>query len=845
MEAEESPRIEIPPQSGMDIDVLADFCANFRKIAEMAWTKKTSFEKIAKVHGEKVGRFSSEGQCVPTALLLKEKILESFPGVKAEVVLGEISSNEEGKCSHSWLQLSIDGCSQPFIIDLTADQVVAFGVDAPKIVLGFQKELKKEGFDYSPVREEKMVDDDGYKRYELLKKRYERTKASEAFYQELFNQNIYIIGSVASGKTQLMEGLQETFPQRSIDVGKLFRVATYLVLHDSEENTVNPNFEKLETQEEVDRIIGALYRKTRLIESGLLEKTQIIQKRGGQSDFQLEGVTVNDQLDDERINKLVSVIAKSPKVREVIWKFINNVAEKGGGVILTGHSLKDIDVTKYRVLQLTVDDAVAADRLLERVRSDSLDIDQATRLVEKRNSDDKTNQTSRIIQHLPSASIINTDQLTEKQVQFRAIRRIVATTREKHRRQIQQEKEGLERADFQWAINPLLASIRMVGADVFRDITSQFNHFGITEFDVAVQTMITLSGREIHEIWLGDTMAINDIANLIKIGEVDHATELLVANIADGRITANTLLIREEAQKQSQRLLNVFSSTFCQCNGKTIQLPASYMGNPEKNPFGNSESIVDKGGSKIEVDRETGERVLVLHEKTSGRKISIRKVLAEISKMYASGFHYLHEGRDDELVAYGAYYEDDNLPFAWVSYSPVGREYKKDMLDYLGVEPHRVLEMTRAWNACWSPKNTMSVMFSFAHDELQKEWKEKVATRDIDKPLSGIITAINGNLGFRANAFNGVGFETFGLKPANFSFLRDPKTGDLEYMTRRAIVKKLGLRNESELEKSPLYATNKFPLLPTNEMIVLFKKDEMDSRPVAKHQNPAILKRYP
>lgn len=90
-----------------------------------------------------------------------------------------------------------------------------------------------------------------------------------------------------------------------------------------------------------------------------------------------------------------------------------------------------------------------------------------------------------------------------------------------------------------------------------------------------------------------------------------------------------------------------------------------------------------------------------------------------------------------------------------------------------------------------------------------------------DKPLAGIVTAINPNLGFRANAFNGVDFGVIGLKPAGFTYIMDGG-GQASYMPRRAIAKALGIP-ESELESHPRFTRNKLPLIPTNEMAVLFK----------------------
>lgn len=156
------------------------------------------------------------------------------------------------------------------------------------------------------------------------------------------------------------------------------------------------------------------------------------------------------------------------------------------------------------------------------------------------------------------------------------------------------------------------------------------------------------------------------------------------------------------------------------------------------------------------------------------------------------------------------------------------------MLNYLGVEPQRTVEMTRAWNSTWSPKNTMSVLFTFAHEQLAKQWKDGMENGNKDKPLAGVVTAINENLGFYANAFTGIGFDVVGLKPANFTYYKDEQ-GNLTYMSRRKLVERLGLHNEEELGDSPYFGTNQFPLLPTYEMVLLFdksSKDRLMQRPI-------------
>ena len=107
--------------------------------------------------------------------------------------------------------------------------------------------------------------------------------------------------------------------------------------------------------------------------------------------------------------------------------------------------------------------------------------------------------------------------------------------------------------------------------------------------------------------------------------------------------------------------------------------------------------------------------------------------------------HYSNLG---EIECYGAYLDGYDMPFAYSSYGSINYNYTKEMLEYMGFSPDKIIESSRAWNAIWAPENTMSVLFAYSHDRL----KEKI------NGLEGIITSINPNLGFSASAFRGVHF---------------------------------------------------------------------------------------
>jgi len=411
-----------------------------------------------------------------------------------------------------------------------------------------------------------------------------------------------------------------------------------------------------------------------------------------------------------------------------------------------------------------------------------------------------------------------------------------------HKRKKQRRLE-IERADFKWETNPLLTEIRVRGNGIFQEAAATNKAYGITEFDVAIQTMIHLAGFPPERVWRGIDKTILEVAKNIKLKNSCKVAEMLNKAISKDKVNLDLRLVRFEALRQVERLKDIYSHG-TNINGKIVTLPAKYMGNPNYSPFKSIEARISTKGKKILIDSGTGETQLVVKEMSSDIEVIMKKVPIEISRLYKLGFHYLHAEPKDEIEAYGAYIKDEKMPFAWVSYSPVWREYKKKMLNYFGIESHCVVEMTRAWNSIWSPKNTMSVLFSFAHNQLRKQWKKNVDTGKEDKPLAGVITSINGNMGFHANAFRGVGFEVAGLKPSNFTYYKD-EHGYLTYIPRRKLAQKLELKGEEELITNLNFESSRFPLLPTYEMILLFDQNaraKLSKRPIYRIPDDDYLK---
>ena len=205
------------------------------------------------------------------------------------------------------------------------------------------------------------------------------------------------------------------------------------------------------------------------------------------------------------------------------------------------------------------------------------------------------------------------------------------------------------------------------------------------------------------------------------------------------------------------------------------------------------------------------EQITKTKEDISLNDIEYKKVDKKTSQFLAKNCHYLHTPREDEYASYGAFIEGEILPIAWVSFSKQDREYKKQLLNYLGIESQNTLEMTRAWNSDDAPKNTMSSLFQYAINDINKEWKRLKKQKKVTNNLQAITTTINPNLGFKASAFLGSNFIPFALRPANLTY--EKKGGSFEYMTRREI-------NRLKVD----YIENQLNILPLNEMILCLNK---------------------
>lgn len=620
----------------------------------------------------------------------------------------------------------------------------------------------------------------------------------EAIYEQLSTSNLFIIGGVSSGKTELMGTLQRELPHVSIDVGKLFRLATHLIIVDEDE-PINPDIELLKTADttatETQRIHTALFRKTRYLEGNILEGARFIVDESDSLKFHFFGDNLDEELDTPAINELVPIVAQSTKIREVVWKWINQMAKNQGGVLLTGHNLRETDTTMYRVIHLTVSDDIAAKRLMS--RQGSYTLEEAKRAVQERNTRDELKLTEDILSRVNGVIRLDTDALDTHQVAQRAIEGIRGSTERSIYVSNYLEENGIERRDFNWEMNPVMQKLR----DATISRISIIGRRDVPRFDTLMQVLIHLPAFSIHELFPGSTDNFPTLMS--QFVESRRGGEELQHVLSE--VEVNLELLDQVILQQQSRIKHFREgSPFPE-----LHEPRSQLGNQLEI------EMIRKDGVTY-IDSEDF-RHMILPIGNTGRSLVFKPVDAEISSEYAHRLHYLHSERTDEFVGFGAFIDDYPYPIAWVSYSHHDRIYKMDVIQHLGIEPHNVLEMTRAWNATWSPKNTMSFLFAYANDELRRYWDELQKRYVTDKPLAGISTTINPNLGFQGSSFKGSNFSVFALRPATLHYA--DSEGKPVYMTRRGL-------EQNQIADS---FDAKVPQLPLNEMLMVYNAKERKS----------------
>lgn len=582
-------------------------------------------------------------------------------------------------------------------------------------------------------------------------------------------QNLFIIGNVASGKRTLLEKLKNKYNLNVLDTGKLFR---FLSLTICNETDINPDYLKLskdDVQEE-ERIINAIYKRNRTL-TKLLQKLKVIDGK-----LILNGEQIDEEkLYSKEVNSILPIVSESNFLRKKILRYINkNFNERKGKYAITGHTLEEMDTSKFTTIFLDVKEEKAAERLYKRNPSAYDNILSAYKEVVNTNEKTNINTTKEALKGLYNYIYVDTTELSEEEVERTIEQKLEKIENKDNSFSNLQDNKSIERQDFEWILNPFLTVIKEAFLDKKIDEFLK-NNTTINKTDLEYQTLIKLCSYNLNQLFNGNVEYLNMIDKDMENRNTKEFRQF-AQKVIDKDIQINEELINKEILLQVAKLEKMYKNN-------------------------NSEKIMtclNTNNAKKDVSLDD---------------VIYKKVDKEISEFLAKNCHYLHTPRNDEFASYGAFIEGEVLPIAWVSYSKQDREYKKQLLNYLGIESQNTLEMTRAWNTDGAPKNLMSSLFQYSIDELQKEWKELKKQGKVNNTLQAITTAINPNLGFKASAFLGSNFIPFALRPAKFTYGK--QGGNAEYMTRR------------EIERRNLeYLENKINILPLNELILCLNKEK-------------------
>lgn len=597
--------------------------------------------------------------------------------------------------------------------------------------------------------------------------------------------NILILGSVASGKNELLSFYQKC-GYTTIDTGILYRAAAYFILQE---------YQKNKSQSSLAAFIS---KKSQLIfnklKSHLIVKNNMLAFENLSADFA-------GKLYTPAIINLLKEVAANKNIRLSIKKWLYQNVGNNQNLAITGHNIKEFNTTIFKPICLTVDNETAAQRLTQRNPQTYQRLADAYAEVTARNDNDKFTDTVKVIKESCKPIIIDTSHLSAPEV-FEKSQQSLKSYQE----EIAKNESGLQikRDDFAWLKNPFYEKLKREILQT--NLYNQALDYGINAQDLVIQTLTNISRFAPQEIFYDAGPMITELEKNLKDRKIDKLLWQRFQNVE-----INQDLLQSQLGIEAQILRQLY-----QKSGHENALIALNT----QNPFATNRRGIIETLNAIEKE-ENGKRILVVHERKSRQQVIFRRVDAQTSKMITQNLHYLHSPRKDEFMAFGAFYEDSQVPFALTSFSKHDRDYKKMLLEYNNIESHNTLEMTRAWCAPWTPKNTMSALFQYAFDELAQQWQRNKELGLSDKNLAAITTTINPNLGFNGFSFSACNFVPIALRPAEFTFYND------RYATRRQIAE-LNKKNHGDNIISYVQnSSSKIYNLPLNELIVCFNKADL------------------
>ena len=366
------------------------------------------------------------------------------------------------------------------------------------------------------------------------------------------NQNLFIIGPVASGKNTLLDNLKNIYNINVLDTGQLYRYVAFSILN---KTSINPNLESLYKNDikEEKRILEEIFKWNKTIEKSLKE-LEIVD---GKLTIDGEHI-IEDDLYSKEVNSIVSIIARSDLVRKRITHFINtDITKREGSYAMTGHQIAEMDTTQFTTIFLDIDYKIAAERLYGRNPNSYGSVEDAYKEVLERNNRDGIDKTKNLMDSVYNSIYVDTTQRSEKEIVDIVVQELEKNEKENQKNKIcqlfsnqkfnnLQEKGSIDRQNFEWIFNPFLEVIK---AYLDRNLNKYLTGKDyISKTDLEYQVLIKMCSYNIEELFKGDVTLLRDI-NFGINNRIDKI-KLLVQYLEDKRLVLNSELVNIEIQNQ-------------------------------------------------------------------------------------------------------------------------------------------------------------------------------------------------------------------------------------------------------------------------------------------------------